>query len=168
MAGPEYQRPYRLSDAERDEALVRLRTAFEEGRLDIDEHEERASLAVRAATSSDLVPLFDDLPATNGSAPGSGHRSSQGRGDGRAPVPGPRREDGKAAPAASSGCADAGSRSAPWWGVLPWVGFVFLFWGLPAVLNGSTEALVGWGIFLTVMIVPHVVVGVARHRHRST
>ncbi|WP_150252703.1 DUF1707 SHOCT-like domain-containing protein [Nocardiopsis deserti] len=167
MAGPEHQRPYRLSDAERDDALVRLRTAFEEGRLDIDEHEERVSLAVHAVTSSDLVPLFDDLPAADTRAPGSGHGSARGPGYGRAPVPEPRREDRKAAPAANSGCADTGNRSAPWWGVLPWVGFVFLFWGLPAVLDGSAEALVGWGIFLAVMIVPHVVVGMARRRHRS-
>ncbi len=165
MAGPEHQRPYRLSDAERDDALVRLRTAFEEGRLDIDEHEERASLAVRAVSSSDLVPLFDDLPATDARGPGPGYGSGQGRGDGRAPVPASRRADGKAAPAASAG---TGRRSAPWWGVLPYVGFVFVFWGLPAVLHGSPQALVGWGVFLAVMIVPHVVVGVTRRLHRST
>ncbi|MFC9090808.1 DUF1707 SHOCT-like domain-containing protein [Nocardiopsis dassonvillei] len=156
MPGPEHPRPYRLSDAERDDALARLRTAFEEGRLDIDEHQERASLAVRAVTSSDLVPLFGDLPATDTRAPGAGR--------GSAPVPEPRRKGGRTAPAR----ADSEDRSAPWWGVLPWVGCVFLFWGLPAVLEGSREALVGWGIFLTVMIVPHVVVGVVRHSRRPT
>ncbi|WP_047872044.1 DUF1707 domain-containing protein [Nocardiopsis sp. RV163] len=154
MAGSAHPRPYRLSDAERDGALTRLRTAFEEGRLDIDEHQERASLAMRAVTSSDLTPLFDDLPATDTRAPGAGH--------GSAPVLEPRLGNGETAPA----CADSGGRSAPWWGVLPWVGFVFLFWGLPAVLDGSREALVGWGVLLAVMIVPHVVVGVAKHFRR--
>jgi hypothetical protein len=158
MAGLEHQRPYRLSDAERDDALARLRTAFEEGRLDIDEHEERASLAVRAVTSSDLDPLFADLPATDTRLPGAGDGSGPGRRYGHAPVPGPRRADGPAA---------TGHRSAPWWGALTWVGFVFLFWGLPAVADGSPQAIFGWGVFLAVMIVPHVVAGLVRRHRRS-
>ncbi|PDP85195.1 hypothetical protein CQJ94_23545 [Glycomyces fuscus] len=167
MAGLERQRPYRLSDAERDDALSRLRTAFEEGRLDIDEHEERVSLAVRAVTSSDLVPLFADLPATDTRLTGSGDGGGAGRGYGHAPVPAPRGADGKVGTAANAGRATTGQRSAHWWGALPWVGFVFLFWGLPAVADGDPGALFGWGVFLAVMIVPHVVAGLVRHRRRS-
>lgn len=149
MEGSEH--PYRLSDAERDDALVRLRVAFEEGRLDIDEHEARSSLAVRAVTSTDLVPLFDDLPSSGTTA-----------------VPAPRPEPEEVEPSGQDCKATAKNQGAYWWAVLPWTGFVFLFWGLPAVMHGSTEAIVGWSIFLAIMIVPHVVMGVVRHRRRPT
>ncbi|MER6626407.1 DUF1707 domain-containing protein, partial [Streptomyces sp. NPDC000931] len=62
MAELEPGRSYRLSDTERDEALGKLRTAFEEGRLDTEEHDQRSDAALRAVNSADLVPLFDDLP----------------------------------------------------------------------------------------------------------
>lgn len=53
----------RVSDAERDEVLDRLRTALGEGRLDADEFSERADTALAAKTFDDLRSLTDDLPA---------------------------------------------------------------------------------------------------------
>jgi hypothetical protein len=53
----------RISDAERQEIVERLRTALSEGRLDLDEYDERVAAAYQAKTYRDLAPLTADLPA---------------------------------------------------------------------------------------------------------
>lgn len=55
----------RLSDADRDGAIVRLSQAMSDGRLDVTEFEERSRLAYAATVPSELTPLFADLPPTN-------------------------------------------------------------------------------------------------------
>lgn len=63
MTGPDSQpRSYRLSDAERSEAISALADAFAEGRLDAEEFEERMSAASQARLATELDPLFADLP----------------------------------------------------------------------------------------------------------
>lgn len=52
----------RISDADRHQVSEALRTAAGEGRLDIDELEERLEAAYAAKTYADLVPLTLDLP----------------------------------------------------------------------------------------------------------
>ena len=52
----------RASDAEREQAIVRLREASAEGRLTFDELADRAALAYRAQSHADLARLTDDLP----------------------------------------------------------------------------------------------------------
>ncbi|HVW41413.1 MAG TPA: DUF1707 domain-containing protein [Amycolatopsis sp.] len=52
----------RLSDAERDEAIEALSEHVRTGRLDIDEFGNRSARVSTAKTTSDLVPLFGDLP----------------------------------------------------------------------------------------------------------
>lgn len=52
----------RISDADREEVVARLRTASEEGRLDLGELEERVTAAYAAKTAADLTPLTADLP----------------------------------------------------------------------------------------------------------
>ncbi len=52
----------RVSDAERHRVSELLREAAGEGRLDIDELEERLEAAYAAKTYADLVPLTVDLP----------------------------------------------------------------------------------------------------------
>ncbi|WP_017596683.1 DUF1707 SHOCT-like domain-containing protein, partial [Nocardiopsis potens] len=52
----------RASDRERDAALDRLRTAYQEGMLTGSEHERRAGEALAARTRGDLAPLLADLP----------------------------------------------------------------------------------------------------------
>lgn len=52
----------RIGDAERDEAVTRLREHYAAGRLTAAEFEERMSTAIAAHTRSELVPLFTDLP----------------------------------------------------------------------------------------------------------
>ncbi|BCJ28022.1 hypothetical protein Asera_21300 [Actinocatenispora sera] len=52
----------RVSDAERQEVAERLRTALGEGRLELDEYDQRVQSAYQAKTYRDLVPLTADLP----------------------------------------------------------------------------------------------------------
>lgn len=54
--------PQRLSDADRDAAAALLRDHYEAGRLDQAELDERLAAALAARVSSDLTPLFADLP----------------------------------------------------------------------------------------------------------
>lgn len=51
----------RLTEAERGEAAGTLRTALDEGRLDLAEFDERVRAAHAATTAADLVPLVADL-----------------------------------------------------------------------------------------------------------
>lgn len=52
----------RASDAERNRAVDRLRTAYVEGRLDREEFDERTRAALTARTRAQLERLFTDLP----------------------------------------------------------------------------------------------------------
>ncbi|NLU68938.1 DUF1707 domain-containing protein [Streptomyces sp. HNM0574] len=53
----------RASDAERERVADLLRDALAEGRLDMDEFQERLDTAYHARTRGELVPLVRDLPA---------------------------------------------------------------------------------------------------------
>jgi hypothetical protein len=57
----------RVSDADRHQVAELLRVAAGEGRLDIDELEERLESAYAAKTFGDLVPLTSDLPVGSSS-----------------------------------------------------------------------------------------------------
>ncbi len=57
-------KPVRIGDAERDEAVSALGDHFAAGRLGREELDERIDQAMQARFSTDLQPLFDDLPAT--------------------------------------------------------------------------------------------------------
>lgn len=61
--GPKQPDHLRLSDADRADALTRLSLAYGEGRLDIDEYDDRCEKVAKAATFKDLRPLFGDLPS---------------------------------------------------------------------------------------------------------
>ena len=52
----------RISDADREQVAERLREAAGEGRLTIEELDERVEAAYAARTGSDLTPLTADLP----------------------------------------------------------------------------------------------------------
>lgn len=91
----------RLSDAEREEALARLRDAYAEGRLDKDEFDERTDALWTARTRADLDPLFADLapgwrpgrPAYAGDPRGQGQYRGRRR-HGRHPAGIPHRHTG--------------------------------------------------------------------------
>jgi hypothetical protein len=59
----------RVSDAEREAVVERLRVATVEGRLTLSELTERTEAAYTATTRADLVPITADLPAVTGSPP---------------------------------------------------------------------------------------------------
>ncbi len=53
----------RIGTREREDAVQLLGDHFAEGRLQVDEYEDRVGQAVGARTRGDLRPLFRDLPA---------------------------------------------------------------------------------------------------------
>ena len=56
-------RTLRLSDSERNDAINDLARAVGEGRLTMEEFEDRSDDVMRASTHQDLVPVFQDIPA---------------------------------------------------------------------------------------------------------
>jgi hypothetical protein len=59
----------RASDADREQVVERLRTALQEGRLDLGEYDERMQQAYAAKTYADLDGLLTDLPVTSPPVP---------------------------------------------------------------------------------------------------
>jgi Domain of unknown function (DUF1707) len=55
----------RVSQAERDEVVTVLAGHFADGRLTVEEYEERVEAALGARTGRDLEPLLEDLPAAD-------------------------------------------------------------------------------------------------------
>jgi hypothetical protein len=62
--GPPHVRPedMRAGDVDREQVLDRLRIAHAEGRLDLDEFDERITATLAARTYADLRALTADLP----------------------------------------------------------------------------------------------------------
>lgn len=52
----------RAGDADREQVVERLRQAHAEGRLDLDEFDERVTTALAARTYGELARVTDDLP----------------------------------------------------------------------------------------------------------
>ena len=59
----------RASDADRDHVATLLTTAYAEGRLSKDEHDERLDQLLQAKTFDDLIPITSDLVVVAPSAP---------------------------------------------------------------------------------------------------
>jgi len=59
----------RLSDADRDEVVVRLKQAMTDGRISVVEFEQRTRQAYSAMVAADLAPLTADLPQVVDAAP---------------------------------------------------------------------------------------------------
>ncbi len=62
-------RGFRISDADRERAAARLQKALAEGRITLDELEERLAVVYAARYAADLLPPFADLPAADAPAP---------------------------------------------------------------------------------------------------
>jgi len=106
----------RASDAERERVAEVLREALAEGRLDMEEFQERLDSAYRARTRGELAPLVRDLPRA--SAPEEPERQGRrwaGRFGGR--------------PTSRGGVAIMGAfvRKGPWTAPRRFTGFAF--WG---------------------------------------
>lgn len=67
----------KASDAEREQAVVRLREATVEGRLTLDEFSQRMEVAYAAKTHDELERVTSDLPAQAPPAPGTRRRASR-------------------------------------------------------------------------------------------
>ncbi|MFJ9557102.1 DUF1707 domain-containing protein [Nocardiopsis sp. NPDC101807] len=156
MAGTDPDR-YRLSDRERDEALERLRTALEEGRLDPEEHGARAGAVLKAVVNTDLVPLFEDLPPE--SRPGA--PAPPGVGAGNTPAPAGR--TGRPPAGRKHGKGPSHHHNRPHTGgLVVWGGIAFVLWGVPSISSGNTGAVFAWLFFLLVFLVPGAVVATVR------
>lgn len=70
--------PVRIGDAERDQAVSDLGDHFAAGRLTRAEFDERADQAMQARFSSDLAPLFVDLPQPAPAPPEPTRRAAGG------------------------------------------------------------------------------------------
>lgn len=66
MTAPNLPPDLRVSDAEREPVIEKLRHAFEEGRLGKDEFDERLGLALTARTHADLAPVLTGLVVPSG------------------------------------------------------------------------------------------------------
>ena len=62
MTGPEPE-TLRAGNADREQVVTQLHKAFEEGRLDVTELDERIAAAYAAKTMGELMPLTADLPS---------------------------------------------------------------------------------------------------------
>lgn len=56
---------YRVSDRDREAFATRLATAFQDGRLDAAEYEQRLALVYAAKTYRELIPQTIDLPESD-------------------------------------------------------------------------------------------------------
>jgi len=65
---PDRRPDLRISDSDRDRAAEVLREAHAEGRISIDELDERLTSVYNAKTFADLVPVTRDLPAIRDAA----------------------------------------------------------------------------------------------------
>ena len=67
--GPVVGGNLRASDADRDQVATLLSTAYAEGRLTREEHDERIGELMVAKTFDDLIPLTRDLVIVSSPAP---------------------------------------------------------------------------------------------------
>ncbi|RAJ69057.1 uncharacterized protein DUF1707 [Streptomyces sp. Amel2xB2] len=84
----------RASDAERERIADVLRDALADGRLDLDEFQERLDSAYRARTRGELVPLVRDLPQ-HGEADAAGKTGQLAETGGQQNAPGPSLRKGR-------------------------------------------------------------------------
>ncbi|MBZ8176585.1 DUF1707 domain-containing protein [Corynebacterium sp. 3HC-13] len=65
---------YRISDQDRAEAMEALGIAFQEGRLNVEEYDQRCQEVTTAVNSADLAELFIDIPRKTISTSGTPQR----------------------------------------------------------------------------------------------
>lgn len=134
---------YRLSTAERDQAVTELRQHVAEGRLTEAEFAERSKAARNAVSRGDLAPLFADLPATTFPSSAAAAQPMTAQSSSAQPVYGrPPVSDGQGAPAVfdepmpAYGAPEAASSTVvPSASVAP----------APTTASGVAPATQGWG-----------------------
>lgn len=159
MAEPDPDHRYRLSDSERDEALGNLRVAFEEGRLDPEEHDRRTDAALRAVNNTDLLPLFEDLPrrlvpsaVTEPEPVGPPPAVPETRG-GEGSEVAEKRTDRSEVNACGNRAPEKGGANIA--GLAGWGAFLLLVWGTPSFMSGNVYAIaVFLGFFCLLVLGP--------------
>jgi hypothetical protein len=133
----------RISDADRNGVIDRLQQATSEGRLDLDELDDRIASALVARTWSDVDPLVDDLPVADEPEP---------QGDDEEPptASSPAVRAGSLATLGAGAVAAAASFWSPWGALLGIVSAVLgavMLLG-PEELSRSNRAAVMFGMIL--------------------
>jgi DUF1707 SHOCT-like domain len=144
----------RAGNADREQVVAQLNTAFSEGRLDVAELDERVAAAYAAKTLGELVPLTADLPVAQ---------------QGRSVAPA-RREDHAPVPA---GAPSPAVRWAPVTGALGLFLVNVVIWG--AISLGTGELIYFWPIWTAIPLALALVGMIAgagdardrRNRHRD-
>jgi hypothetical protein len=147
----------RISDADRSEVIDILQRATAEGRLDLDELDDRVASALAARTWSDVDPLIDDLPVVAEPEPVEAD-------DDPPAASTPATHVGSVATLLIGGAAIAGSFATPW-GALAGIasavlGAVLLLgpqelsrWDRAAVLTGLILGLLPSVAFLMLLVI---------------
>ncbi|MCX3060120.1 DUF1707 SHOCT-like domain-containing protein [Streptomyces beihaiensis] len=104
----------RASDADRERVAERLREAVAEGRLDMEEFDERLEAAYKARTYGELAPLTRDLPAAGVSAPVSFDKAPAAAEGGAGAVDWAARIGGEATSTGAFACCGGFSRKGRW------------------------------------------------------
>ena len=118
----------RAADADRQAVADQLKSALDEGRLDLHEYDERLQRAYAAKTYGDLQPLLSDLPAAV------------------LPVPAQRGAPAVPAPDASTAALTRRWVFEVWSSWLPVVGVTSAIWLISSI--GSGELLYFWPIWV--------------------
>jgi hypothetical protein len=142
----------RVSDRDRQAAADRLRAAHDEGRLDLDEYDNRLARAYSSVTYGDLDRLFVDLPGAVAQAPQSRTPAI--------PAPALRPRD---VPAAAAGLPMALKVLWTIWGAV--VGINLTVWLLVSL--GNEDAVYFWPMWLLVPGSVLFVTSAATMAHRA-
>lgn len=139
----------RIGDAERDQAVARLQECHVEGRLTVDELDERLQAALKAKTGADIDKLFTDLPG------GSPRRGSATEQSSVAPVtPDAPYAFNPSNPPINGGFGEQRYPQEPP-GNNPWYTSVWVFWGAVVLVMSSRGAL--W--FMIPLVLVAMIVG---------
>ena len=126
----------RAGDADRQAVADRLKTALDEGRLDLNEYDERLQRTYAAKTYADLDGLLDDLPGT---VPPQRSQVSAYR---------PPRAPAASAPAPAGRVNTAMSWIGPYGGV---VAVCILIWAISSISSGHLEYF--WPVWMLIPLV---------------
>ncbi|WP_232534006.1 DUF1707 domain-containing protein [Plantactinospora sp. KBS50] len=156
----------RASDADREAVAEQLRSALNEGRLDLPEYDERLQRTYAARTYGDLDGLLTDLPGT---VPPE-HSQVARRGSGDSPAPAETAERG-AGPDRKA--ATRGWLLATWSSYFSVVAITSAIWLVTSVASGELHYfwpiwVAGpWGAVLLVSTITGLLGG-APHRHHGS
>src|ERR1700745_1857159 len=117
---PDRRPDLRISDTDRDRAAEVLREAHAEGRISIDELDERLTSVYNAKTFADLVPVTRDLPAAQDAAAAADPARGRGAGSAARPGSSSHSPSGGGGAGTASGSCRRSTRPSPRWAGSSW------------------------------------------------